>query len=142
MAGLRILALTLAIGACTTPGPAVALEGRQGTVRVAVEVVDTPTARERGLMGRTDLAPEAGMLFVWADDTTSSFWMKDTPLPLSIAFIAADGRILRLLDMDPCAADPCAVYDPATPYRTALEVRQGSFERWGVREGDRARLVR
>ena len=119
-----------------------AIDAAAGTVRVRVEIADSPDARERGLMGRTSLGEDAGMLFVWGEDTTSAFWMRDTPLPLSIAFIAADGRIARILDMDPCPGDPCPVYDPAVSYRTALEVRQGSFGRWGVRAGDRARLVR
>lgn len=137
-----ILASLLVASACSPPGPAVVIDTATGSVRVRVEIVDTPAARERGLMGRTELAEDAGMLFAWDEDTAGSFWMKDTPLPLSIAFIAADGGIVRILDMDPCPADPCPVYDPRANYRSALEVRQGALARWGVREGDRARLVR
>ena len=62
--------------------------------------------------------------------------MKDTLIPLSIAFADADGTILSILDMDPCESDPCEIYDPGVPYRSALEVNQGAFDDWGVRVGD------
>lgn len=144
--------LVLAVAACAPAGPSgpsaadaiprVELATERGTVHVRVEIAETPEARQRGLMGRTSLDEDDGMLFVWPEDASSSFFMKDTLIPLSIAFIAEDGTVLRILDMEPCAADPCPVYDPRTSYRMALEVRQGSFTRWGVREGDRTRLVR
>ena len=107
-----------------------------------VEIAETETQRQRGLMGRTAIEEDAGMLFVWPADTSSPFWMKDTPLRLSIAFISAEGTIVRMFDMEPCTADPCPVYDPGMSYRMALEVRQGALDRQGVRVGDRARLVR
>jgi uncharacterized membrane protein (UPF0127 family) len=66
--------------------------------------------------------------------------MKNTLIPLSIAFYDVDGTILRILDMEPCRSDPCRVYDPGVRYAGALEVNQGAFERWGVREGDRLEL--
>lgn len=128
-------------GAPAAPAPRVELNTASGTVIVRVEIVDTPETRQRGLMGRTSLEPDAGMLFVWPEDASSSFFMKDTLIPLSIAFISADGVVLRILDMDPCMADPCPVYDPRTSYRMALEVGKGAFARWGVREGDRARVM-
>lgn len=127
--------------AATPPGSQIEFTTDRGAVIVHVEVVDTPETRQRGLMGRTSLDDEAGMLFVWPEDASSSFHMKDTLIPLSIAFIAADGTVLRILDMEPCAADPCPTYDPRTSYRMALEVNRGAFTRWGVREGDRARTV-
>lgn len=136
------LALLLAVLACTPNAPAVTFDTARGPVRVRVEIVDTPDARERGLMGRTSLDADAGMLFVWDSDASSAFWMKDTLIPLSVAFLDADGRVLRILDMEPCPADPCPVYDPRTAYRMALEANQGSFSRWSVVAGDRARLVR
>lgn len=139
----RALIIVLFAASCAAPsGPYVAVSTAQGETPFRVEVADTEAARERGLMGRTELADGAGMLFVWPEDTTASFWMKDTLIPLSVAFIAADGRIMRILDMEPCPADPCPTYDPRASYRMALEVRQGSFARNGVRVGDRATLVR
>jgi hypothetical protein len=139
------LPLVLALSAACTSvpsGPSVVLSTASGTTTVRVEIADTDALRQQGLMGRTELADDAGMLFLWADDTMSTFWMKDTLIPLSIAFVAADGRVLALLDMEPCRADPCPAYDPQLSYRMALEAKRGSFARWGVRVGDSARLVR
>ena len=88
-------------------------------------------------MGRRTLPPRAGMLFVYPKDSTGGYWMKDTLIPLDIAFVGARGRILRVFTMTPCRRDPCRVYDPGVRYRSALEVNAGSFRRWGVRVGDR-----
>ena len=82
-----------------------------------VEVADTQEEREVGLMNRESLPADAGMIFVFEEDT-GGFWMKDTLIPLSIAFAAADGTIVSILDMDPCEADPCEIYDPGVPYGT------------------------
>jgi uncharacterized membrane protein (UPF0127 family) len=92
-------------------------------------------------MGRTSLPADAGMVFVYPEDHAGPFWMKGTLIPLSIAFYAADGRILRILDMQPCEADPCPLYDPEVPYRGALEVNEGAFADWGITEGDRLRIT-
>jgi uncharacterized membrane protein (UPF0127 family) len=108
---------------------------------VAVEIADTPAEREQGLMGRTTLPDGAGMVFVFPEDQRGAFWMKDTLIPLSIAFYAADGRIVKILDMEPCDADPCPLYDPGVAYRGALEVNQGAFESWGISAGDRLRIT-
>ncbi|HEX9436011.1 MAG TPA: DUF192 domain-containing protein [Candidatus Limnocylindria bacterium] len=139
-------AVALAIVACAPPGPPappyLAIDSAEATRFVRVEIAETDATRERGLMGRTTLDEDAGMLFIWSEDSSSAFWMKDTPLRLTVAFISADGRILRTLDMEPCTADPCPVYDPRETYRMALEVRQGALDRTGVRVGDRVRLVR
>jgi uncharacterized protein len=105
------------------------------TVTVRIEIARTPAQLERGLMGRKTLAPNAGMAFLWTTDTRGRFWMKNTSIPLSIAFWNKDGRILRTLDMAPCRADPCRLYDPKVAFRGALEVNRGAFSRWGVRPG-------
>ena len=65
------------------------------------------------------------------------FWMKNTLIPLSIAFFDRQGVILRILDMEPCRADPCPVYYPGVVYQGALEVNQGWFRRRGLAEGAR-----
>jgi uncharacterized membrane protein (UPF0127 family) len=106
-----------------------------------VEIAGTPSEREHGLMGRTSLAAKEGMLFTWPEDHEGAFWMKDTLIPLSIGFYAADGRIVRILDMTPCRKEPCDLYDPGIPYRGALEVNQGAFGHWGISEGDRLRIT-
>lgn len=112
------------------------IETDPGSVLVEVEVADTPELQARGLMGREELADDAGMVFLFFEEHGGGFWMKNTLIPLSIAFFDADGEILEILDMEPCKEDPCPVYDPGVSYRGALEVNQGSFEDWGVEVGD------
>jgi uncharacterized membrane protein (UPF0127 family) len=150
VAPMRRAALTvvlLALAACGGGGDheegakAVIATG-SGEVVVDVEVADTDATRQRGLMGRRTLAADAGMVFVFPQTTGGAFWMKDTLIPLSIAFYDEDGTILRILDMEPCRRDPCRLYDPGVAYRGALEVNRGAFDRWGVAEGDRLRLER
>jgi uncharacterized protein len=121
--------------------PRAVIQTDDGDVVVHVEVADTEQERARGLMGRTELADDAGMVFVFPQDTTSSFWMKDTLIPLSIAFYDDSGRIVRILDMEPCQRDPCPVYDPRAVYRGALEVDKGAFRRWGVEVADTLRVI-
>jgi uncharacterized membrane protein (UPF0127 family) len=77
------------------------------------------------------------MVFLYPEPHRGSFWMKDTLIPLDIAFADARGRILRIFTMQPCRRDPCRIYDPGVAYRSALEVNAGSFRRWGVHTGDR-----
>ncbi|MGQ0669668.1 MAG: DUF192 domain-containing protein [Actinomycetota bacterium] len=110
-------------------------------VLLEVEVADTDEERRRGLMGRDHLAPNDGMAFVFDEPVSSGFWMKDTLIPLSIAFWNERGRIVAILDMDPCEADPCPVYEPGIAFVGAVEVRQGLFELRGVKVGDRVELL-
>jgi hypothetical protein len=110
-------------------------------VSLAVELADTPEERETGLMNRERLAPYDGMVFTWVEPVRASFWMKDTLIPLSIAFWDEGGLILSILDMDPCRADPCPTYDPGVEFVGAVEVRQGLFGTRGVEVGDRVELV-
>ena len=93
-----------------------------------VAFADTPALRSQGLMGVIGLGGLDGMLFSWPEDATSGFWMKDTLIPLDIAFFAADGSLVDLLPMVPCETDPCATYRPSGRYRFALEARSGGFE--------------
>lgn len=117
------------------PDTVVTLAGPDdATQRVAVKVADTPERRQHGLMEVEDLPNGTGMLFVFGEDRTGSFWMKDTLVPLSIAFVGVEGELLAILDMEPCESDPCERYDPDVAYRYALEVPQGWFEDVGVTE--------
>ena len=142
---MRLLAcgiLTLLFAGCGGgDGSRAVIETDGEDVVVQVEIADTDAEREQGLMGRRELAGDSGMVFVFPEDTTSSFWMKDTLIPLSIAFYDDAGRIVRILDMQPCRADPCPLYDPGAVYRGALEVNLGAFGGWGVRVGDRLRVI-
>jgi uncharacterized protein len=109
------------------------------SVEVEVEIADDTEEMARGLMGRTALAEDAGMLFVYPDERELSFWMKDTLIPLSIAFMDAEGRIVDIKDMRALDDTP-PHYTSAEPARYALEVNEGFFDERGVEVGDRARL--
>ena len=104
--------------------------------RLSVLVAGTTAQRQHGLMEVPELPDGVGMLFVGYDrDRTGGFWMKDTLVPLTIAYLDADGTIVDLVDMEPCEADPCPSYPPDSPYRSALEVRQGWFADHGIEVG-------
>lgn len=110
---------------------------------LCVLLAETPEQRSRGLMGVTDpqLGGYDGMLFVMEEDTTGGFWMKDTLLPLSLAYLDADGATVDVEDMEPCGdQDPCPGYPPSGPYRSALEVPQGGLAELGLAPGAPARL--
>jgi uncharacterized membrane protein (UPF0127 family) len=140
---VTLLVVLLLAGACGgDSGPRAIIETGGAEVAVAVEIADSPAEQRVGLMHRAALDDDAGMLFLFPAGQQGGFWMKDTLIPLSIAFAGRDGRISRILDMEPCRADPCPIYDPGVAYTSALEVNRGAFRRWGVREGDRLRLER
>lgn len=140
---LRALAsLGLSAAAITFPQGTAVIRTADQTVRVRVEIASTQVQLEQGLSGRRTLAANAGMAFLWKSDVRGQFWMKNTTVPLSIAFWGKSGRILRILDMAPCRRDPCRVYDPHVAFRGALEVNRGAFARWGVRRGALVRIRR
>ncbi|MGH9276542.1 MAG: DUF192 domain-containing protein [Acidimicrobiales bacterium] len=92
--------------------------------------------RSRGLMNRSDLSGYDGMLFVFPADTSSTFYMKDTPLALSIAWFDEAGRFVSSTDMQPCLNRPdCPLYAATGPYRYALEVAQGGLPALGIGPG-------
>ncbi len=101
-------------------------------------LADTEARRQQGLMWVTDphLGGYDAMLFSFPADTTESFWMRNTPQPLSIAFFASDGRFVSAARMYPCGdhAD-CPSYSAAGPYRFAVEVPSGNLGRLGIGEG-------
>jgi hypothetical protein len=99
-----------------------------------VEIARTRKQRERGLMRREDLDWNRGMLFVFEDDEYLSFWMKDTLLPLSIAFLDRRGRVVDLYDMQPNSLVPV---QSTKKCRYALEVNRGFFRDVGLEVGDR-----
>jgi uncharacterized protein len=105
-------------------------------VRLRVELARTDEQRQLGLMHRRSLAADAGMVFLYNGPSTGGFWMKNTLIPLDIAFFDVRGRVVRTLRMTPCKADPCKVYSPGVSYRGALEVNAGSFRRWNLKRGD------
>ena len=110
-------------------------------VERCILLADSEVLRARGLMGVTDpaLGGIGAMLFVFDDDTTDGFWMKDTLVPLSIAFADQQGTVTSTADMEPCPVgpDPCPITRPPEPYRLAIEVPQGGLARLGLVPGAR-----
>ncbi len=100
---------------------------------IKVEVAQTPEERSYGLMGRKHLGKDEGMFFVFETEDYHAFWMKDTLLPLSIAFIGKDGRIVWMTDMKPLTLDS---HVPPQPVLYALEMNKGWFSSHGVKVGD------
>lgn len=138
----RVLALLLA-AAC---GPAAAQQGPQprlptvpltaGMHVIQAEVAATPTQQMIGMMGRRSMGTNEGMLFVYEQPDRLCFWMRNTLIPLSIAFVADDGRIVHLADMKPLdETSHCST----EPVRFALEMNQGWFAKRGMKKGDRLR---
>ncbi len=134
--GFLLLWAALVFPACTQAAEST-YQLEVGEQRLRIEIAATPETRSRGLMYRESLAEDAGMLFVFPDDREVSFWMKDTSVPLSIAYLRHDGTILEIHDMQPFSLDPVP---SGRPVRYALEVNQGWFERNNVQVGMRVHL--
>ena len=106
-------------------------------VTLVAEIADTPQTREKGYMFRKNIPDGTGMLFVFESDRVLNFWMKNTPTPLSIAYIDYKGVIKDIFDMKPFDLKDIT----ATGYvRYALEVPQGWFGRVGIKAGDKLSL--
>jgi uncharacterized membrane protein (UPF0127 family) len=123
-------ALQPAARAAGLPTVALTINGHKLTAEVAA----TPEERATGLMNRFSLRPDNGMLFVFERPEPLSFWMKNTFIPLSIAFLDADGRILNIEDMAPQTETTHWSKGPAL---YALEMRKGWFAERGLKSGDR-----
>ena len=104
------------------------------TVNVTAEIADTPVTRNYGFMNRKIIPDGTGMIFVFNTDMILSFWMKDTPHPLSIAYIDSQGRIRDIFDMTPFSLSSV---DSTVSVRYALEVPKGWFDKVGVKVGDK-----
>ena len=100
-----------------------------------VELARTPDARARGLMHRTALAPDAGMLFCYPAAAYPAFWMKNTLIPLDIIWISNELKIVHIAHrVPPCRGQPCPRYRPRAPARYVLEINAGHGA--GLRPGD------
>lgn len=103
-----------------------------------MQVAADDASREKGLMGVTDMPENHGMAFRWDAPTDATFWMKDTLIPLSIAFVDQDGRVVTIKEMTPCTADPCTTYAADAPFTMAIEANANWFEDHDVTVGDPA----
>lgn len=144
VAGLALVGAAAMACAEAVPKPIAApatmpvVELGAGMYRIEAEVAHTFSARQTGLMNRRSMAMQRGMVFVFPDDAIHCMWMKNTYLPLSVAFLDRNGRILNIADMQPQTEDShCA----AGAARYALEMNQGWFRERGVKAGDTLRGI-
>jgi uncharacterized membrane protein (UPF0127 family) len=135
--GLQALALTVALcgPACAQEVPQMNLGRTQltaGMHLIDAQVAQTAQQRQIGLMHRREMPQHEGMLFIFEQPATQCFWMKNTLLPLTAAFVADDGTIVNLVDMKPQTEDS---HCSAKPVRYVLEMNQGWFARKNLKAG-------
>lgn len=122
-------------GVQSFPRTDLVIQATGGVHRFAVEVALTPTQREQGLMFRTELPADGGMLFVHDEERVVHMWMKNTLIPLDMLFLAADGTIVRIAaETEPLSTRIISSGDPA---KGVLELRGGTARRLGLVPGDR-----
>ena len=135
---VALLAIATALPACAR-GPSVELKGTS----YSIEIAEDDAAREHGLMDRTTMAEDHGMLFVFQDDAPRAFWMKNTKIPLDMLFFDADRRLVSVQhDVPPCTADPCPPYSSGAPARYVLELNAGQARKLGVTPGEELKIAR
>lgn len=134
------LAVALLLAGCGGGGPEVAIHtAKKGTVRVHVEIARTPDEQALGLMYRSSLPQDHGMLFLFPEETDHRFWMKNTYVALDMIFIAADGHVAGIHpNAVPLSEAPISIAKPA---KWVLEVNAGWAEKHGVAPGDSVGLM-
>ena len=129
-----LLALTFAVAVPAAAAELATTPLTIGTHKITAEVATTPAQMQTGLMNRFSLKPDHGMLFAYERPEPLSFWMRNTYIALSIAFIGADGTILNIEDMQPQTDDPHWSKGAA---QYALEMKKGWFAERGIVAGNR-----
>lgn len=130
-----LLASVILLSACGTKTLTLSSFDDAKTVTLNIEIADSPKEREKGLMNRTELAADAGMLFVFKEPMIPAFWMKDTKIPLDIIFFDPEGQFVNSYSMEPCTENPCPSYKAAAITSYALEVPKGFREEHGIGTG-------
>lgn len=151
LAALAVAGFSLLLGGCSLPtdtktvaakGPTMVLETSKGRSEIAVEIADTLDERTKGLMFRKTMPKEAGMFFIFEEESEKSFWMKNTLIPLDMIFIDAGYKVVSIAkNAQPCKGDPCAVYPSGKPAKFVLEVNAGVSDSIGLKDGDKAQLI-
>ena len=144
----RLIVVTLLLTGCSgvtgypkDPRPIVVFSTAGGTVSTGpLRTADTEESRTHGLMGVPSLPPDEGMLFLFDGPSTTTFGMKDMAISLSIAFWDQNGRVVGVLEMEPCHQDPCTHFSSTAPYVAALEMNRGWFAAHGIQIGDHAEI--
>jgi uncharacterized protein len=143
-----VLVCLLAVGACTRGSDGglargtLVIETDGGPVEVPVEIAETEEEQAQGVMGREGLPDGGGMVFSNPEPAEVGFTMDNVTFPLSLAVWGPEGRILAILDLEPCPEGGCPGYDPGVEWTGAVEVNQGFFEQMAVEVGDPVRLER
>lgn len=114
------------------------IENASGAYRSCVLTADSPQQQQQGLMRQDDLDGYGGMIFRFASEEPRTFWMRNTRIPLSIAFYDAAGRFVSSTDMEPCGdSEDCPRYTSNGPAKYALEVSKGRLPELGATSGSR-----
>jgi len=130
---LLMLATSFHATATDAAAPSAQLRGHT----FSIELATTDAARQHGLMERTTLAADHGMLFVFANSAPQAFWMKNTLIPLDILYFDDARKLVSMqLDVPPCKADPCPIYPSHAAARYVLELAAGTSRRIGAKLGD------
>jgi len=128
-----LLVCLFSLCSCAMGGNHVEIRGH----KIRVEVVENVGMQSLGLMFRTELAPDAGMLFVYPGEMQLSFWMQNTKIPLDILYFDAQLRLVTLIDSaQPCRVERCPGYPATHPSMYVLEINAGLANQWGVEPGD------
>lgn len=136
--GMALALLSAVVGSAAAEAPLPLVELGAGMYRIEAELAHTDSARRIGLMNRREMPAHRGMVFVFPALATHCMWMRNTLLPLSVAFIDEAGRIINIEDMQPqTESNHCA----AAPARYALEMNLGWFAERGVKPGDTLRGI-
>ena len=130
---LLMTALVLAPSGITRADPLLTYPLKIKGHAIRVEVANTPQTRQTGLMFRNNLSENQGMAFVYEAEDRHAMWMKNTLIPLSVAFIDRHGRIINIEDMQPQSED---THMAAAPAADSLETTQGWFKKRGIKKGD------
>jgi uncharacterized protein len=127
------LTVLIPLAACAKSGPYVELKGQ----RYTIELAEDDASREHGLMDRTSMDADHGMLFVFKDDMPRAFWMKNTKIPLDMLFFDADLKLVSVQrNVPPCVTERCPAYSSGAPARYVLELNAGQAEKLGLTSGD------
>ena len=131
---LSLAATALACAAQQGPQKLAAIRLNAGMHNIQAEIARTPDERATGLMFRERMGANEGMLFAFEEPATQCFWMKNTLLPLSAAFVADDGTVVNIEDMAPRSLDS---HCSTKPVRFVLEMNQGWFAKRGIKPGSK-----
>lgn len=138
-AGVACLAVLAATQAFAAKAPSVEIKGKT----YSIELAEDDASRAHGLMDRTHMDADHGMLFVFQDDTPRAFWMKNTKIPLDMLFFDAERKLVSVQhNVPPCTADPCPAYSSGAPARYVLELNGGQARELGLTAGDELKIHR